>query len=326
VLSSVQRTRLECIRPRWGVGSRRGTLRLASVLVLFALFALTVSPLSTRASGNSFVDTDLLNLRSDPGTYGEVLDQLAQDEPIDVLDGPTEDGWYQVNYYGEVGWVYGGYISIDGSPGWSIWPETPAVGGDASTSVWVATDVLNIRSDATIHSEILTEAVEGAELGVRGDEYNGFLPVQVDGISGWAKAAFLAWAPTIGPDEHWIDVDRGSQTVTLYIGQEAIASYWGAIGFDDSSYGFYATAIGSYRVYSMVRGLSWTPFAQAYIRYWVGFDPMRENGFHSYSMNVHGRVIKHGDGPTGGCVALTPEYARAIYDFADYGMRVEVHW
>ncbi len=325
MLESVQRARSECIRPRLDVSNRRGALGLASVLVLVALLALTLSPLSARASG-SYVDTDVLNLRSDPGTYGEVLDEITQDEPVDVLAGPTDDGWYQVSYNGEVGWVYGGYLSIDGAPGWASWSDTPAIGGSVSGSVWVNTDVLNIRSDATTHSEVLTQAVEGAELGVVGDEYNGFLPVQFDGMTGWANAAYLVWQPTIAPDEHWIDVDRSSQTVTLYIGQEAIASYWGSMGFDDSSSGFYSTAVGSYRVYSMVRGLSWTPFARAYIRYWVGFDPVRENGFHTYSMNSKGRIIKGGDGPTGGCVALTPEYARAIYDFADYGMRVEVHW
>jgi uncharacterized protein YraI len=323
MLSSVQRARSECDRPRLDGSSRGGALRVASLL-LVALLAMVAAPFDARAEGGSYVDTDLLNLRSDPGTYGEVLDKLVHNEPIEVLDGPTDDGWYQVSYYGEVGWVYGGYISIDGTPGWSNW--TDAVGGVASGSVWVDTDVLNIRSDATTQSDVLTQAVEGSELSVVGDEYNGFLPVQYDGVTGWASAGYLAWAPTFGPNEHWIDVDRSSQTVTLYIGQEAIASYWGSMGFDGSSYGFYSTALGSYRVYSMVRGLSWTPFAQAYIRYWVGFDSQRENGFHSYSMNSHGRLIKGGDGPTGGCVALTPESARAIYDFADYGMRVEVHW
>jgi hypothetical protein len=59
---------------------------------------------------------------------------------------------------------------------------------------------------------------------------------------------------------------------------------------------------------------------------WVGFDPSRVNGFHSFSMDENGNVIKGGDGPTGGCVALEPSAAAALYDFADYGMRVEVHW
>src|SRR4051794_32223658 len=136
MLESVQRARSECIRPRLDVSNRRGALRVASVLVLIALLALTISPLSARAS-YSYVDTDVLNLRSDPGTYGEVLDELVQDEPVDVLDGPTSDGWYQVSYNGEVGWVYGGYLNIDGSAGWTAWPDTPAIGGSVTGSVWV---------------------------------------------------------------------------------------------------------------------------------------------------------------------------------------------
>ena len=43
-------------------------------------------------------------------------------------------------------------------------------------------------------------------------------------------------------------------------------------------------------------------------------------------MDENGNVIEGGDGATGGCVAMDPGLAAALYEFATYGMRVEVHW
>jgi hypothetical protein len=206
------------------------------------------------ADGGSWVDTDLLNLRSDPSLDGAIVDQMPQDSPVDVLAGPTEDGWYQVSYYGEVGWAYGGYLAVDGSRGWD---DGGGVGG--------------------------------------------------------------------GP-EHWIDVNRSTATVTLFVGDEAIASYSASLGYDTSSDGFYSTAIGTYYVYSMTKGLTWTEWGQAYITDWVGFDPYRHNGFHSYSKDENGNIMENGSAPTGGCVALGPGASSAVFDFARLGTRVEVHW
>jgi hypothetical protein len=240
-------------------GKRRNrSARWSAVLTVAVLMALAgmmlVSGGTASARGGSWVDTDLLNLRSDPSLDGAIIDQMPQDSSVKVLAGPTEDGWYQVKYHGEVGWAYGAYLAVDGAPGWD---DGGGVGG--------------------------------------------------------------------GP-EHWIDVNRSTSTVTLYIGDEAIASYGASLGYDTSSDGFYSTAIGTYHVYSMNKSLTWTEWGQAYITDWVGFDPDRYNGFHSWSMDANGNVLPWGDGATGGCVALEPSAADQVYDFAYDGMRVEVHW
>jgi hypothetical protein len=73
-------------------------------------------------------------------------------------------------------------------------------------------------------------------------------------------------------------------------------------------------------------GLVWTPYAKAYIGYWVGFDPARDNGFHTWTMDINGYVEPGGDGPTLGCVATTTEHAAKIWSFTDYGTRVVIHW
>ncbi|MDQ3443337.1 MAG: L,D-transpeptidase [Chloroflexota bacterium] len=70
---------------------------------------------------------------------------------------------------------------------------------------------------------------------------------------------------------------------------------------------------------------SYTAWAEAYITEWVGFDPSRFNGFHSYTKDGNGNILPNGGGKTGGCVALPPGESQAVYDFSFVGMRVEVH-
>jgi hypothetical protein len=245
--------RLRRILPRPGM--KPFQLALAGLL-LASIFA-AAAPQGARADTYDHIATDELNLRSGPGTWADVIDHMYNGELITVLDGPTDDNWYQVDYYGEVGWAYGGYLSING--------------------------------------------VDGAN---------------ADGVGGSASQE----------EEHWIDVDRGGGTVTLYIGDTPVNSFNASMGKDKSADGFYATAVGTYHVFSKYRGISWTEWGQVYIEDWVGFDINRDNGFHSYSLDANGNVLPNGDGPTGGCVATDPADARVIYDFARLGMRVRVHW
>lgn len=245
-------------RVRWRAPrpSARPLLLVLAGLLIASFFA-AAAPQRARADAYDHIATDELNLRSGPGTWADIIDRMWSGEPITVLDGPTDDNWYQVDYYGEVGWAYGGYLSI-----------------------------------------------------------NGVLGADADGVGGSASQE----------EEHWIDVDRGASVVTLYVGDTPVNSFYASVGRDQSSEGFYATAIGTYYVFSKYKGLSWTAWGQVFIEDWVGFDPGRDNGFHSYSMDGDGNVLPNGDGPTGGCVATDPADARVIYDFAQLGMRVRVHW
>lgn len=305
----------------------RQRILVVSVLALLLPALLSMAqPARVAAQSAGYIDTDVLNLREEPGTWATILTQMWQGEYVTVLDGPTDDGWYLVDYSGWQGWAYGGYLLVDGSPGWSDWQGNSGVGGQASTA-WVNTDSLNVRVDASIDAWVMDRLPQGTELTVTGDVVNGFVPIDYYGQRAYVWSEFLSWdGPVESGPERWIDVDRSSQMVTLYVGDEAIASYWGAMGWDDSDDGFFATAIGTYYVYGKHEALSWTPWGQAYIKYWVGFDPSRVNGFHSFSMDENGKVLKNGDGPTGGCVAIEPSQAAELFNFATSGMRVEVHW
>lgn len=142
----------------------------------------------------------------------------------------------------------------------------------------------------------------------------------VGGSSGGVNAASAS-----SGGQHWIDVNRSNGLVTLYVGDTVYAQYWASLSYDSSDGGFYTTASGTYYVYSMYEPLSYTPFADNYITDWVGFDPDRRNGFHSWTRDASGSVIPNGSGATAGCVALEPSAAQAVYDFSYIGMMVVVH-
>ncbi|HEY8448126.1 MAG TPA: SH3 domain-containing protein [Thermomicrobiales bacterium] len=316
--------RLPGIRPslptRAGVGKRRGGFRrfgrYGAVALILAITIVGFSPQPVHGESPGYIATDALNLREGPGTWAPVINVMWQGEPVTILDGPTADGWYQVSYYGQVGWAYGDYLGFGSGGG---------AGGMGGTA-WVNTDALNIRADASKKAAVIGLLYQGEEVQVTGGEVNGFVPVSANGVWGWVWSGYLSWdGPVSSGPEHWIDVDRSSRTVTLYVGDEPIATYYASLGFDPSPDGFYSTAIGTYYVYSKYEPISYTPWADAYIKYWVGFDPERLNGFHSWTLDANGNVLPWGDGPTGGCVATDMAAAKAIYDFSYIGMRVEIH-
>jgi uncharacterized protein YraI len=290
---------------------------------LVAFMALSMSPQTSRGEGVAYVNTDVLNLRDGPGTWATILDKMWQGEAVDVLAGPTADGWYQVSYHGEVGWAFEDYLAIDGTGGGDV--SAAGVGGFGQ-SAWVATDRLNVRAGASLDAQVVDLLTQGEQVTVTGGEDNGFVPVIAHGVSAWVWNGFLSYdGPSNPGPEHWIDVNRSTQTVTLYSGDQALASYWAAMGYDKSAHGFYSTAIGTYYVYAKYEPLSWTDWGKVYIKDWVAFDPQRDNGFHSFSMDKNGNVLPHGDGATGGCIATAPDAAAEIYDFAQIGTRVEIH-
>ncbi|HEX3302933.1 MAG TPA: SH3 domain-containing protein [Thermomicrobiales bacterium] len=292
-------------------------------VVLFSLFSATIQP--SRAAIDSYVDTDVLYLRTDPGTDAGVIAEMYDGDYVAVIDGPTEDGWYFLDYEGSQGWAYGAYLNVGGSPGWESAAADASVGGSGPT-VWVATDALNIRAEPTRKSWVLGTVGQGESLSIAGEKDNGFYPVWYGDNIGWVAGKYLSWEPVSGGEERWIDVDRSSSTIRLMVGIESVGYWWAAMGFDDSDNGFYSTAVGTYYVYEKNAALTWTDWARGYIEYWVAFDPDRFNGFHSWTMDKNGNVIEGGDGATGGCVAMEPGLAAALYEFATYGMRVEIHW
>lgn len=205
--------------------------------------------------------------------------------------------------------------------------------------------------------EVATIAVDGAPLFADHDDqtvidwmaagtpvdffygpYNGMYEVRYYGTVGWTWVENVArdggasagtggggGEVASGGGERWIDVNRSNGAVTLFEGNDALYVGWASLSRSQGE-DYYATASGTYYVFVKNRDLTYTEFAKNYITHWVGFDPDRRNGFHSYVKYSDGTITPNGGGYTGGCVALPPGDIDAVYDFAEIGMRVEVHW
>ncbi len=303
----------------WRVGGGVGVALVAAVLAWSMLFG---QPANVAAGTAATVATDVLSLRAAPGLWAPVISQLAWGYRVDIYWGPSDDGWYEIQFGDQHGYVYGAYLEIDGANGWSDGP----LGGWVEPYVaWVDTDQLNVRALPDLNSGVRDWLYWGDEVTVTGRAVDGYLPIDHWGGRAWVWAGYLSFDGPPGP-ERWIDVDRSSGMVTLYEGDWAVASYWGAMGWDQSDDGFFATANGTYYVYAKEAGLTWTDWGQVFIRDFVAFDPYRANGFHTYSLDWQGSVLPMGANPTGGCIALEPWAADQLFTFARLGTRVEIHW
>lgn len=77
-----------------------------------------------------------LNFRSGPGTNYAVLSQLSTNSVIPVVGRLGDNSWYQLNNFGSIGWVAGGFVNLYGSLCSSVpvvqAPATPTVQASAT--------------------------------------------------------------------------------------------------------------------------------------------------------------------------------------------------
>jgi len=129
--------------------------------------------------------------------------------------------------------------------------------------------------------------------------------------------------PTTG---RWIDVDVANYAVRLMDGetvQREIAPVGVGVAIDTGAY--ISTQTGLFYVHSKAEALVYDAPFGTYISHWVGFDPEKDNGFHSFLKDAAGAVVDASTGRvSNGCIRTgEPE---AIFAFAEIGMPVFVHW
>lgn len=123
----------------------------------------------------------------------------------------------------------------------------------------------------------------------------------------------------------WIDVDVTNFVVRLMDGA-AVTREIGpvAVGEQVDTGEYASTQTGLFQVYNKVEDLAYDPPYDTYISHWVGFDPDKANGFHSFLKDKDGSVIDPRTGRiSNGCIRTgAPD---VVFAFAEIGMPVWVH-
>lgn len=137
-----------------------------------------------------------------------------------------------------------------------------------------------------------------------------------------AVATDDALRPTEG---RWIEVDVTKYVVRLMDGDTVLQTIGPVAVGEQVDTGVYeSTQTGLFHVYNKAPGLAFDPPYNTYISDWVGFDPAKNNGFHSFLKDKDGNVVDASTGRvSNGCIR-TPDPA-AITAFAQDGMPVWVH-
>ncbi len=128
--------------------------------------------------------------------------------------------------------------------------------------------------------------------------------------------------PTTG---RWIDVDVTRYTVQLMDGTNVVRTIGPvAVGEQVNTGAYLSTQTGLFYVYIKTEALAYDAPYNTYISHWIGFDPAKDNGFHSFLKDETGKVVDAASGRiSNGCIR-TGE-AEAIFAFAEIGMPVYVH-
>jgi len=159
-----------------------------------------------------------------------------------------------------------------------------------------------------------------ASTGVPGAPTAGATPDATD------AAANPAGDPSLAPTEgHWIEVDVTKFVVRLMDGTSVVREIGPvAVGAQIDTGAYASTQTGLFHVYSKAEDLAYDPPYDTYISHWVGFDPDKANGFHSFLKDKSGNVVDASTGRvSNGCVRTGAE--ADIFAFADIGMPVWVH-
>ncbi len=133
-------------------------------------------------------------------------------------------------------------------------------------------------------------------------------------------------APPKAPETgRWIEVNVSNYVVRLMDGRQVLKEIGPvAVGKEVDTGAYESTQTGLFNVYVKTAPRTFDAPYNTYIQWWVGFDPAKDNGFHSFLLDKDGKVVDAATGRiSNGCIRTGA--AEEIFQFAEVGMPVFVH-
>jgi uncharacterized protein YgiM (DUF1202 family) len=210
-----------------------------------------------------YVTTDSLNVRSEAGLNGTVLDTIFEGTTAVITGGPTvadSRDWYKIDVSGVVsGWVAAEYLALSDAP-----PVTPPSGNfGAGDWIFVTDPPLNLRATPSTSGQILASLSDGDGMLILGETTmaDGYAWNQVenDGVTGYVATEYVSGGFALGEVAVVVDgpvnlrasagtnsailqsLAQGAQVSVLNVNPQVVGGvYWFQITTTDSVTGWVA--------------------------------------------------------------------------------------
>ena len=196
---------------------RAGKVLFLSVLTAMLLAATALA--ADIATGAGCTTGSSLRLRAEPSTSASVVTTLDKSVAVAILD-DSVDGWYKIAYNGSTGYVSADYLNVDQDNVFTTYGR-------------VNSDGVNVRSDASTDSSVLTTIEEDAIVTVNG-LVDGWYDVTCEyGTEGYIRSDFLDLTESSSSNS---DI---AATAKQYLGTGYVYGGASPRGFDCSGYTMY---------------------------------------------------------------------------------------
>ena len=169
------------IRPKRSVRGAAATIALTSGISVVA--PAVIGSVAHAANTQTMYTTADVNVRSASSNSGRVLTVAARGQSVKVT-GEKVRGWVPVAVNGTSGWIYQRYLTEE-----NVHPVH--FGSDPLPDTMIAAVPVNVRSDSANAGKVLTVAERGQQVQVIGRPDGGWVPVSVNGKSGWIYGRYL---------------------------------------------------------------------------------------------------------------------------------------
>lgn len=154
--------------------------------------------LLSATSGNATTN-DAVNVRSGPSLADPILGTVTAGTTLS-LTGENINGWLSVSYDGYQGYIYGAFLTQDGSTPMEETPAEDAPDENGATGARWTLDAVNLRNGASLEDSVIAVIPAGTEVWLTGAIGNGFAEVEAGDGTGWIAVEYLGATAPVSED------------------------------------------------------------------------------------------------------------------------------